>query len=194
MGHWEKLLILKYLQLLSPVTNNSIFIFTKRLHRMKRNSLLYFTLLSGILLLSACSGGKDRGTFLKEHTSDYNITESARRIVEALAPKNYHLLQRIDQEKRAAAVEMYLKPTLTLEIDNPKITAKLLDCNPTMSVDLPLRIGFYNELNGSTHLVYTNPEYWSLKHNIRDKTCIQLINLMARDLDIASDAIKKSKK
>lgn len=161
---------------------------------MKTNSLLYFTLLSAVFFITACSGGKERGAFLKEHTCDYNITESARRIVEALAPKNYRLLQRIDEEKRAATVKMYLKPTLTLEIDNPKITAKLLDCNPTMAVDLPLRVGFYNELNGRTHFVYTNPEYWSLKHNIKDKTCIELINLMARDLDIASDSIKKGKK
>jgi len=154
----------------------------------------FFILTTTFLLLigTGCSGTKERGAFLKEHTSDYNISETARRITAALAPKNYHLLQTIDQEARAKAIKMYLKPTLTLEIDNPKISAKLLDCNPTMAVDLPLRIGLYNELNGTTHLVYTNPEYWSLKHNIKDKTCIELINLMARDLDAASDAIKKS--
>ena len=161
---------------------------------MKKSISLLLVLLSAILFLTACSGGKDRSTFLREHISDYNITESAHRIVQALEPKNYHLLRVIDEEKRAAAIKMYLKPTLTLEIDNPKITAKLLDCNPTLAVDLPLRIGLYNELDGTTHLVYTNPEYWSLKHNIRDKTCIQLINLMARDLDIASDAIRKSQR
>ncbi len=158
---------------------------------MKNSILILLVLLSAILSLTACSGGKSRGSFLKEHVSDYNITETARRITAALEPKNYHLLQTIDQEKRATAIKMYLKPTLTLEIDNPKISAKLLDCNPSMAVDLPLRIGIYNELNGTTHLVYTNPEYWSLKHNIKDKTCINLINLMARDLDIASDAVKK---
>ena len=158
---------------------------------MKRKFPLLLALSALIFFLSACDGGKTRGSFLKEHTSDYNITETARRITAALEPKNYHLLQTIDQEKRATAIKMYLKPTLTLEIDNPKISTKLLDCNPTMAVDLPLRIGIYNELNGTTHLVYTNPEYWSLKHNIKDKTCIDLINLMARDLDIASDAVKK---
>ena len=159
---------------------------------MKRKFPLLLALSALILFLAACSGGTTRGSFLKEHTSDYNITETARRISAALEPKNYHLLQTIDQERRATEIKMYLKPTLTLEIDNPKISARLLDCNPTLAVDLPLRIGIYNELNGTTHLVYTNPEYWSLKHNIKDKTCIDLINLMARDLDIASDAVKKA--
>jgi uncharacterized protein (DUF302 family) len=158
---------------------------------MKRASAL-ITVLFALFAISGCSGAKSRGAFLKEHTSDYNITETARRITQALAPMNYHLLRTLDHEERAKAVKMYLKPTLTLELDNPKISAKLLDCNPTMAVDLPLRIGLYNELNGTTHLVYTNPEYWSLKHNIKDKNCIELINLLARDLDSASDAIKKN--
>ncbi len=151
-------------------------------------------LMGSILLgLSGC-GGEGRGKFLKETSSDYNLSETARRYAEALAPKNYHLLRVIDHEATAKKLSFYLKPTLTLEIDNPKIRVKLLDCNPTMAVDLPLRVGVYNELNGSTRLVYTNPEYWSLKHNIRDKTCIQLINLTARDLDEATDAIHKSAK
>ncbi len=147
----------------------------------------------GATIFSGCSKGEDRGSFLKEHTSDYNITQTAKLITQALKPKNYHLLKIIDHEKEASKIKVYLKPTITIEIDNPKITTKLLDCNPTMAVDLPLRIGIYNELNGTTHLVYTNPEYWSLKHNIKDKTCINLINMIARDLDIASDSIKKSK-
>ncbi len=154
------------------------------------------TTLTGVSLLfflSACGNSESRGSFLKEYSSDYNITVTAKRITDALSPKNYHLIKIINYEKVAKNIKKYLKPTITLEIDNPKISTKLLDCNPTMTVDLPLRIGIYNELNGSTHLVYTNPEYWSLKHNIRDKTCINLINMIARDLDIAKDSIKKSK-
>jgi len=149
---------------------------------------------AALLGLAGCSGGRDRGTFLKEHVSDYNLTETARRFSANLEKKNYRLLRIIDQEVIARSVKMYLKPTLTLELNNPKISSKLLDCNPTMAVDLPIRVGVYNELNGTTHLVYTNPEYWSLKHNIKDKTCIELVNMIARDFDIASDAIKKAAK
>jgi uncharacterized protein (DUF302 family) len=149
---------------------------------------------AALLGIAGCGSGKDRGAFLKEHTSDYNITETARRFSADLEKKNYRLLGTIDQEAVARELKLYLKPTLTLEINNPKISSKLLDCNPTMAVELPIRVGVYNELNGTTHLVYTNPEYWSLKHNIKDKTCIELVNLIARDFDIASDAIKKAAK
>ena len=148
-------------------------------------------IVAAVLLLGVAGCGKGQGAFLKEHSSDYNISETAHRFAAALEKKNYHLLRVIDHEAIAKKLELYLKPTLTVELDNPKISSKLLDCNPTMAVDLPLRFGVYNELNGSTHLVYTNPEYWSLKHNVKDKTCIELINMIARDFDIASDVIHK---
>ncbi len=141
------------------------------------------------ILLSGC--GEGRGSFLKEHISDYNIQETAKRFSEALAPKRYLVTGKIDHEAIAAKEKMYLQPTLTLELSNPVISSKLISCNQTMSLELPLRISIYNELNGTTHLAYTNPEYWSLKHNIRDKNCIQLVILMARDLDAATEAIKK---
>ena len=160
---------------------------------MKHATIPAAVLAGALLLLSGC-GGAQRGSFLKEKVSDYNITETANRFAAALAPKNYHLRRIIDHEKEATALKLYLKPTLTLVIDNPKISSKLLDCNPTMAVDLPIQVGVYNELNGTTNLVYTNPEYWSLKHNVKDKTCIELINMVARDFDAATDAILKAKK
>jgi len=165
----------------------------KGIDTMMKRSFFAAALAGSLLLLSGC-GGSGRGTFLKEKVSDYNISETARRFAAALAPKNYHLRQIINHEQEARALKEYLKPTLTLVLDNPKITTKLLDCNPTMAVDLPIEVGVYNELNGTTNLVYTNPEYWSLKHNIKDKTCIELINMLARDFDAATDAIVKATK
>ncbi len=154
----------------------------------KRVSIL---MIAGIAFLLGGCGGQSRGTFLKEKVSDYNISETARRFAEALKPKNYRFIRLVDHEAEANRLKLYLKPTHTLVLNNPKISAKLLDCNPTMAIELPIRVGIYNELNGRTHLVYTNPEYWSLKHNIKDKTCIQLVNLISRDFDAATDAIVK---
>ena len=159
-----------------------------------KHTLLILAVAAAFLAVSGCNGGKNRGTFLKEHVSDYNISETASRFSRALAPKNYHLIRIVDHEKEALKLRNFLKPTLTVEIYNPKISGKLLDCNPTMAVELPVRVGVYNELNGTTHLLYTNPEYWSLKHNIKDKTCLELINMISCDFDMASDAIHKAPK
>ena len=158
---------------------------------MSKRFLIFTLVLSFIII--GLSGCKKAGSFLKTHKSDYNLTETANRFVNALKDKNYHLISKINQTDIAKKEKMYLLPTLTLSINNPKISSKLISCNPSMALEMPVRVAVYNELNGSTYLSYTNPEYWSLKHNIKDKDCIDLVLLIARDFDSATDAIKKVK-
>ena len=155
---------------------------------MKKTSIFLIT----ALFISGC--GSEKGKFIKDTVSDYNITVTVERFAKALASKNYHLLSKVDQEKVAQKLDIFLYPTLTFNLDNPKISATFIKCNPSMALEMPIRVTAYNELNGTTHLAYTNPEYWSLKHNIKDKKCIDLVNLVARDFDKATDSIKKGKK
>jgi len=133
----------------------------------------------------------DKSTFIQKTLSDYNATETLTRFTQALAGKKYMPLHRIDHTQAATAEKMYLKPTLSVDLSNSIIDSKLLDCNPTMAADLPVRIGVYRALSGQVTLVYTNPEYWSLKHNIKDGNCLKLIKIMAADFDAATDAVHK---
>jgi uncharacterized protein (DUF302 family) len=50
-----------------------------------------------------------------------------------------------------------------------------MECNPSMGLDLPLRMLFTTDYEGQTRITYTNPEYWTLKHNIKDKKCLAII-------------------
>jgi len=146
--------------------------------------------LSALLALSGCTKTGE-STFIHKVVSDYNATETLARFSKALAPKKYAPIHRMDHTTLATQEKMYLKPTLSLDLSNPLIDSKLLDCNPTMAADLPIRIGVYRELSGQVTLVYTNPEYWSLKHNIKDANCLELVKIMARDLDTATDSLLK---
>ena len=81
----------------------------------------------------------------------------------------------IDHAKAAEKIGLRLKPETVVMFGNPKIGTKLMQCNPTMGLDLPLRILFTADEEGKTSITYTNPEYWTLKHNIKDKTCLAII-------------------
>ena len=158
---------------------------------MKRYTIKIAILSVVAVAMAGCDSGK--GKFIKDIISDYNNTVTAERFSRALASKNYRLLSQTDQEKIAKGVDIFLYPTLTLNLNNPKISSTLIKCNPSMALEMPIRVTVYNELNGTTHLAYTNPEYWSLKHNIKEQKCIDLVNLVARDFDEATDALKKGK-
>ncbi len=150
--------------------------------------------LTALLALAGCSTKAGETTFIRKVISDYNTTETLARFAKALEGKKYTPIHPMDHTPLATQEKMYLKPTLSIDLSNPLIDSKLLDCNPTLAVDLPARIGVYRELSGQVTLVYTNPEYWTLKHNIKDKNCLELIKIMAADFDEASGSVAKKAK
>ncbi|NKQ41126.1 MAG: DUF302 domain-containing protein [Sulfurovum sp.] len=153
---------------------------------MIRQIVLGITLL---LVLFGCS--KNQNSLLITVTSKYNLQETIAKFEKAMTEKGYVANGIINHTKRAKAENIYLRPTVAFELDNPKTFSALLTCNPSLAIDLPIRISVYSLLNGDIKLSYTHPEYWSLKHNIKDKNCISVVLSIARELNIATEAITK---
>jgi uncharacterized protein (DUF302 family) len=153
---------------------------------MKR--LLFILGLVGIL--SGC-GGKGQNSLMITVDSKYNIAETISKFSTAIEEKGYTLTGTIDHTKRAKAENIYLKPTTALVLDNPKVFSALLTCNPSLAIDLPIRVSVYSLLGGAVKFSYTQPEYWSLKHNIKDKNCIAVIQQITRDFDETVEVITK---
>ena len=154
-------------------------------------------LLAMLLFVVGCSDKTKNATskFIKVYQSSKNIENSQKAIVDNLSKKNYKLVTTYNHEKDALALKQMLYPTITIELNNPKISTKLISCNPTIAQDLPIRIALYNDIKGKTYISYTDPEYWSLKHNVKDATCINLLLATKIDLQEAVDnLILKGKK
>ncbi len=154
------------------------------------------TLSIGALLISGCSDKTKNAktTFIKQSTSRYKIDKTIEIVSQNLAKKNYKLVYTFDHEKEALKLKQMLYPTKTLEFSNNKIETKLISCNPSMSLELPIRLAVYNEINGQTHVAYTDPEYWSLKHNIHNNDCLKLLMLIKLDLSEAVEKIEPKEK
>ncbi len=155
--------------------------------------LIATALVATALLFVGCSEKTKSATskFIKDTLSQYKIEESKKLIVEEFKKRNYQLISIYKHEENAKKLKVMLYPTYTIAVNNPKISTTLLQCNPTMSVDLPLRVGLYNEINGKTHFTFTDPEYWSLKHNVKDAKCLNLLLLVKRDLNDIADILTK---
>ena len=146
------------------------------------------------ILISGCSDKTKsaKSKFIKVADSRYKIDKTIEVISQALKNENYTITRVFDHEKEAIKLKQMLYPTKTFELYNPKIATKLIQCNPSISLELPLRLTVYNELNGQTHVAYTDPEYWSLKHNVKDGKCINLLLLTKRDLAQAVSKVEKA--
>jgi len=134
---------------------------------------LFLIGLIGFALLG-CENKK--GTFLNTVESQNDHATSVAKLVSLIKTEGLTHFSTIDHQANAKGVNMNLKPETLVVFGNPKMGTVLMNCNPSMGLDLPLRMLFTTDYEGITTITYTNPEYWSLKHNIKDKNCLNIIN------------------
>ena len=116
-----------------------------------------------------------KGAFLETVETKHDVPTAVAKFIEIVKEKGLVHFATIDHAKNAKEAGMRLKPETVVVFGNPKMGTKLMQCNPSMGLDLPLKVLFSTDYEGKTTLTYTNPEYWSLKHNIKDKKCLEII-------------------
>lgn len=116
-----------------------------------------------------------KGAFLETVVSQNDHATSVAKLEKLIKKQGLVHFSTIDHAANAKNVQMNLKPETVVVFGNPKMGTVLMNCNPSMGLDLPLRILFSTSYEGITTLTYTNPEYWSLKHNIKDKNCLNIL-------------------
>ena len=126
------------------------------------------------LALVGCDSKK--GTFLLTVESQNDHATSVAKLENLIKTQGLTHFSTIDHQANAKGVQMNLKPETVVVFGNPKMGTVLMNCNPSMGLDLPLRMLVTTDYEGLTTLTYTNPEYWSLKHNIKDKNCLNILN------------------
>ena len=150
---------------------------------------LFLIALIGLIFVGCDS---KKGTFLETVASQNSQEASVAKLKKLIKAEELTLFETIDHKANANSVKMNLKPETVVVFGNPKMGTVLMNCNPSMGLDLPLRVLVSTDYEGRTTFTYTNPEYWSLKHNIKDKNCLAILNKAAIALDdLTTKASKK---
>ena len=132
-------------------------------------------LLLGLVGFALLGCDNEKGTFLKTVESQNDVPTAVEKLEKLIKDQGLTHFSTIDHKANALAVNMNLKPETVVVFGNPKMGTVLMNCNPSMGLDLPLRMLFTTDYEGKTTIIYTNPEYWSLKHNIKDKNCLNIL-------------------
>lgn len=141
------------------------------------------------LALVGCDSKK--GAFLETVETQNDVPASVAKFIDIVKKKGLTHFETIDHAKNAKDVGLRLKPETVVVFGNPKMGTKLMQCNPSMGLDLPLRMLFSTNYEGKTTITYTNPEYWSLKHNIKDKKCLGIIKKASIAMQNLAEAASK---
>jgi len=149
-------------------------------------------LLIGLIGFALIGCDSKKGTFLKTVESENDVPTAVAKLEKLIKEQNLTHFSTMDHRENARKVEMNLKPETVVVFGNSRMETVLMNCNPSMGLDLPLRMLFTTDYEGKTTITYTNPEYWSLKHNIKDKNCLNILNKAKMALEaLAEEAAKK---
>lgn len=113
--------------------------------------------------------------------SPHSPKETADRYAALVVEKGLTLFARIDHSANAASAELELAPTELILFGNPKVGTLLMQCAPTVAIDLPQKALVWQSTDGTTKLAYTDPAYMKDIHKIEgcDPIIEKVSNLLA---------------
>ncbi|HWI25803.1 MAG TPA: DUF302 domain-containing protein [Stellaceae bacterium] len=89
------------------------------------------------------------------------------RLAAALAAKGVTIFARIDHAQGAAEVGMSLPPTEVLIFGNPKAGTPLMQENPAIGIDLPLKMVAWQDATGKSWVAYNDPAWLAQRHGVK---------------------------
>jgi uncharacterized protein (DUF302 family) len=125
--------------------------------------------LCAIALLGVNNQAHAAGDGLIVKTSDFGVVKTLDRLGIALERAGIKIFARIPHDRGAKSVGMELAPTQTLIFGNPKLGTPLMQSNPAIGLDLPLKAVAWTDANGMTKIAYTDPVWLAARYNITDK-------------------------
>jgi uncharacterized protein (DUF302 family) len=90
--------------------------------------------------------------------SAHTVQETMDRLEAIVLDKEFKVLARIDHAALAQSVDMTLAPAQVLVFGKPALGTPLMEKNPMIGLDLPLKVIVYQDAAGDVWLAYTRPE------------------------------------
>lgn len=120
--------------------------------------------------------------------SQYSVDETADRFEAIIKEKGLSFFSRIDHAKNAAGVDLTLNPTQLILFGNPAVGTKLMQCAPTVAIDLPQKALFWQDDDGQVWLSYNKPSAMQAEHNVQgcDPIFEKITGLLAKLAEAAT--------
>jgi uncharacterized protein (DUF302 family) len=113
--------------------------------------------------------------------SPHSVARTMDRLEAALREKGITLVARVDHAAGAKKADMALKPAQLLIFGNPKLGTPLMQSNPQIGLDLPLKVLAWEDAAGKVWLGYTAPADLAARYRIGDRA--EVVQKMTGVLD-----------
>lgn len=128
--------------------------------------LMIVCLLAGAVGLAGAAQG------LIEKRSAHSVDETLQRLKGVLEKKGIHVFAHVDHRKNAQGVDLELGQIQLLIFGNPRLGTPLMQSNPTIGIDLPMKILVWQDGQGQVWVAYNDPAYLAQRHGISDQGAV----------------------
>ncbi|MEH1911919.1 MAG: DUF302 domain-containing protein [Nostoc sp.] len=101
--------------------------------------------------------------------SPYSVPATIDRLEAVLQAKGITIFARIDQQAEAERVGLSLPPTQLLLFGNPQAGTPLMVAEPTIALDLPLKVLAWKAADSKVWLSYNDPNYLKQRFSLSDE-------------------------
>ena len=137
-------------------------------------------LLVAFALLALAQTAAFAGSGMITVKSAHDVPATTDKLVAALEEKGMNIFARIDHAAGAKKVDMTLEPTELVIFGNPKIGTALMNCGPSIAIDLPLKALIWQDGDGQTWLGYNDPADLAERHKLEG--CDKVIGKVTKAL------------
>ena len=120
---------------------------------------------SGVML----GGGRAAAETLVTVESKFPVKETLDRLSAELDKRGIKVAARIDHAAGAKAVGLELPPIEVLLFGNPKLGTPLMQSNPAIGIDLPMKVLAWQDKAGKTWVGYNAADALAARHAIKDR-------------------------
>jgi len=122
---------------------------------------------AGCLLLLGTAAHAQSVAGLTEQVSPHDFAGTLARVEKAADARGLKLFTRIDHSAAAKEAGLALRPTTVLVLGNPKGGTGLMQAQPTLAIDLPLKVLVWQADDGKVR-VATNAASYYQRHGVPD--------------------------
>lgn len=113
--------------------------------------------------------------------SKYDFNTTYEKTKNFLTQRNIPIFAEFDHSKNAKEVGLKLNATKVIVFGNPKVGTFLMQENPQISTELPLKISIW-EARDNTYIAYTDIQELAKKYNIKNQQVIENINKLLQEI------------
>ncbi|MDA0241488.1 MAG: DUF302 domain-containing protein [Proteobacteria bacterium] len=101
--------------------------------------------------------------------SAHDVTKTIDRLSAILKEKGITVVTRVDHAAAAKRIGATMLPSQVLVFGNPKLGTPLMQSDPTIGIDLPLKALAWQDADGKVWLAYNDPAFLAKRHGITDR-------------------------